>query len=332
MPTPAQQIQAKLKVLVERFMKLPTITRIGFSLGVLAVIYALLMVTSPFNCFINLIVPLLFIGVLWKLKIQGIKQLLIIGVLGSLVIAGIYADVAARYYQDVPAQTAESDDREMFDGTVTPLYGTSETLYNYTITIRLPSNSSVVTNITVLIGDLKFYGGEGHNYTMVLLERNDTVAKYHNLTTVPHPLNLFVFWANIDGEWFIAGNQNPSTRSPLPTYGVEGPVQNDFGALFALMLPFGLYAGFVNIFPVYVMLILMVWWLKRARQMRVDSYQKAMAEREKEHEGVSKDEAKVPSLAKAMGVEGGEGFVCSECGADVPGDAKVCPKCGEKFD
>jgi ribosomal protein L40E len=33
-----------------------------------------------------------------------------------------------------------------------------------------------------------------------------------------------------------------------------------------------------------------------------------------------------------MGLEKEEGFVCSECGADVPADAKKCPKCGEKFD
>jgi ribosomal protein L40E len=33
-----------------------------------------------------------------------------------------------------------------------------------------------------------------------------------------------------------------------------------------------------------------------------------------------------------MGLEKEEGFVCSECGADVPAEAKACPKCGEKFD
>ncbi len=25
-------------------------------------------------------------------------------------------------------------------------------------------------------------------------------------------------------------------------------------------------------------------------------------------------------------------FQCSECGAEVPGDSTVCPKCGAKFD
>jgi rubrerythrin len=66
--------------------------------------------------------------------------------------------------------------------------------------------------------------------------------------------------------------------------------------------------------------------------MRTEAYEKAVAEREKEREGVGKDETKVPSLSKAMGLETDEGFVCSECGADVPAEAKVCPKCGEKFD
>lgn len=334
MPTPAQKLEAKYKALVERFMKLPIIAKIGVSLGVFAALYALLMLASPFSCLINLVVPLVLLGVLWKLNIQSIKHLLVVGLLGSLVIAGLYADFATRYYLDLPAEVAGSEDGELFDGIVTPVYGTSETLYNFTVSVRLPNSTSVVTNMTVVVGDLRFYGGIGHNYTMSLAESesNETIAKYYNVTTVPHPLNLFVFWANIDGEWYIAGNQNPSSKSPLPTYGVEGPAYRDYGAIAAVMLPFGLYAGFVNIYPVFGILVLMVWWLKRARKMRIDSYQKSVAEREKDRAGVSKDEAKVPSLAKAMGAGGEDSFVCSECGADVPGEAKVCPKCGEKFD
>jgi transcription initiation factor IIE alpha subunit len=86
------------------------------------------------------------------------------------------------------------------------------------------------------------------------------------------------------------------------------------------------------VFPIFALLLLMVWWTKRARRMRVEAFEKAVAEREKETKDVPKVETKV-SLARAMGTDKAEGgFVCSECGADVPADAKVCPKCGEKFD
>lgn len=307
----------------------------AFALGVLALVYELLMLSVPFNCFTNLIVPLVFLGVLWKLKVQGVKRLLLVGALGSLVVTAIYADNATRYYLDLPAEIATSDDNVLFDGRVTPLYGAKDTVYNFTVSVRLPSNASVVENMTVVVGDLRFYGGVANNYTMTLLDKNDTLAKYYYVTTAPKPLNLFVFWANVSGttEWSIAGNQHPSPLSPLPTFGIEGPAQKNYEAIYWIMVPFGLYAGFVNIFPVFGILVLMVWWMRRARQMRVDNYEKSAAERaKKDAELTKKEEAKVPSLSKAMGTDKGEPFVCSECGADVPADAKVCPKCGEKFD
>lgn len=334
MPTPAQKLNAQFKKLVEQFMKSPILVRVGFALAILAGLYTLLMLASPFSCLINLVAPLVFLGVLWKVKIQSIKQLLIVGLLGSLVVAGVYTDFATRYYLDIPAQAAESDDGVLHDGIVTPLYGTSDTIYNFTVSVDLPNTTSVVTNMTVVVGDLRFYGGMGHNYTMLLNvpESNETIAKYYYETTVPHPLNLFVFWASIDGEWYIAGNPEASPETPLPTFGIEGPAFKDYGALAGIMVPFGLYSGFVNIYPVYGILVLMIWWLKKARSMRIRSYEKAVSQREKEQAGIPKEDAKVPSLAKAMGVEGDDSFVCSECGADVPAEAKVCPKCGEKFD
>jgi len=337
MPTPAQRLDAKFKALVERFMKAPILVRVAFAIAVFGGLYALLMYAAPFHCLVNLIVPLIFLAVLWKLKFQSIKQLLIIGLIGSLAITAVYADVATRYYLDVPVVAAQSENSELFDGMVTPVYGNSETQYNFTVSVKMPNSTSVITNMTVVIGDLRFYGGVGHNYSMSLLgsyldEQNATIVEYYYVTTVPHPLNLFVFWANVDGEWYIAGNQDPSSSSPLPTYGIEGPAYKDYWAIFGLMIPFGLYTAFVNIYIVFAILVLMVWWLKRARKMRMDSYEKSVAERAKEREGVSKEDAKVPSLAKAMGVEGSDSFVCSECGADVPAEAKSCPKCGEKFD
>ncbi|KQM12607.1 hypothetical protein AOA80_01445 [Methanomassiliicoccales archaeon RumEn M1] len=39
------------------------------------------------------------------------------------------------------------------------------------------------------------------------------------------------------------------------------------------------------------------------------------------------------SQGAAVGTpEAVEKFVCSECGADVPANAKACPQCGESFD
>jgi hypothetical protein len=148
---------------------------------------------------------------------------------------------------------------------------------------------------------------------------------------VDKPVNIFVFGAKINGEWEFAFNQNPQRGSPVPVSYVEGPVYKDSGAVSMQLFALSLYASFVIVFPIYALLLLMVWWTRRARRMRVEAFEKAVAEREKETKDVPKGETKV-SLSKAMGSDSGGSFVCSECGADVPADAKVCPKCGEKFD
>ncbi len=94
---------------------------------------------------------------------------------------------------------------------------------------------------------------------------------------------------------------------------------------------------FIQFFPMYAIMVFMIWWTKRARRMREQQISKWEAESRKkiaeEKAKEQKEDTKVPSLAKAMGLEpAGDTFVCSECGTDVPSDATVCPKCGEKFD
>jgi ribosomal protein L40E len=85
------------------------------------------------------------------------------------------------------------------------------------------------------------------------------------------------------------------------------------------------------VFGPYLIIIAMIWWTRRARRMRRQQLEKWEKEHEKADGEKPKEASKVPSLASAMGKDD-ESFVCSECGADVPADAAVCPKCGEKFD
>jgi hypothetical protein len=147
---------------------------------------------------------------------------------------------------------------------------------------------------------------------------NSTAISYYLETEVVNPMSVFYFGTPINGSWTYVG--------------ALGPVAGDFGGLIAWLSPTAFVSTFASVYPIFALLLLMVWWTRRARRMRTEAYEKAVAEREKEREGVGKDETKVPSLSKAMGLETDEGFVCSECGADVPAEAKVCPKCGEKFD
>lgn len=333
MPTPADRLQKQLKKYIEQLMKSPEWIRIGFALLIMAGVYALLMAAMPNFCLNNLITPLVLVYFLWKLGFKGIKKLLLVGLLACLVSSGIWAVVSTNFYLNMPTTYATSDNDELTDGIVTPVYGNPDATYNYTVTVHLANASDVVTNVTVVTGELRLPGGQGHNYTMHLLSNTSTTQTYYYETTAFGPVNLYIFAANISGKWYIATDSRPDSRTPYATYGImTGPVQKDWNTVFLIMIPFGLYTAFINVFPVYAILVLMVWWLRRARAMRIEAYDKAVSEREKQKAEVEKTDTKVPSLSKAMGLETGDNFVCSECGADVPSEAKVCPKCGEKFD
>ena len=331
METPAQRLQKYLKELFGKFLKTPF--AIPAAIAISAGVYVLVLIYAGSFCLGNLITPLVMLGVFWQFGLKSVKKLLIVGAVTCLALSGVWNVYAVDYYQHIDQQTGSNDNRTLVDGLVTPVFGGKTTEFNFTITVAVNITTSTVANVTVLMADLNVVGSRAHNYTMILAQdtSTNTSRHYYYVVNVDKPVNIFIFGAKIDGEWEFAFNQNPQRGSPVPVSYMEGPVYKDTGAVSVQLLALSFYASFVIVFPIYALLLLMVWWTRRARRMRVEAFEKAVAEREKETKGFPKEETKV-SLSKAMGMESGGGFVCSECGADVPADAKVCPKCGEKFD
>ena len=157
--------------------------------------------------------------------------------------------------------------------------------------------------------------------------RNDTVAQYYFATTVSDPVNQFVFWANVSGTWYLAADYSEGTEA-----GLLGPIYSDTWEIAKPMLYYSSIQAYLQFFTIYALLVGMIWWTRRARKMREKSLEKWEQKRKETEAQTPKDETKVPSLAKAMGLESEDTFVCSECGADVPSDATKCPMCGEKFE
>lgn len=332
METPAQRMQKYLKGLFNQFLKTPF--AIPAAIGISAGVYTLVLMYVGTICLANIITPLVMLGVFWQFGLRSVKKLLIVGAVTCLALSGVWNVYSVDYYQHIDQQVASSDNRTIVDGIVTPVFGGKTTEFNFTMTVAANVTTTTISNVTLLIADLNIAGSRAHNYTMLLDETTSTNTSrhYYYVVNVGKPVNIFVFGAKLDGEWEFAFNQNPQKGSPVPISYVEGPIYKDTGAVSTHLIPLSLYASFVIVFPIFALLLLMVWWTKRARRMRVEAFEKAVAEREKETKDVPKVETKV-SLARAMGTDKAEGgFVCSECGADVPADAKVCPKCGEKFD
>ena len=336
METPAQRMMKYLNELLAKFRKTPYVIPTGIAIA--AGVYALVLMYAGTFCLSGLIVPLALLGVMWQFGIKGVKKLLIIGAVSCLVFSGVGNWFFTDYYQHVDPTMATSTRTVvsngttvpiMADGSVTPLFGTSSTVFNFTIKFNLPDNGTTwpIEDVRVESSNIGF-PAVSHTYTMLRAPSTDnkTILYYYS-STISTPANQFIFRAKVNDSLM-----NGTYHKDGAEYLLTGPIYKDSFALAVSLIPGVILQVFVSFYPIYALILLMIWWTRRARKMRVETYQKATAEKEKETKDIPKEDTKVPSLAKAMGFEKGEDFVCSECGADVPAEAKVCPKCGEKFE
>ena len=334
--TPAQKLELMLRAWIKEFGKTPYVYPV--SIAIAAAVYYLTLVYAANVCLINLLTPLVLLGLLWVFGVKSVKKLAIVGLVATLVFAGVWLAAYTQFYNDSePGVAASEDGVTLSGGTVDPFRGSDSQTYRYELTVHLKNESGSIVyfkNVTVAIQSVDFPGVSYVNKTMTLLE-NDTAnltQKYIYETTLNTDINAYAFWAEypngtteIGGVWDLGGVAL-----------VQGPFPTDVWPIVAALVPFSVIQTIMNVLVAYILVIGMIWWTRRARRMReaqIERWRKE--EEEKEASKPKSTQAKVPSLAKAMGTdkgEQGETFVCSECGADVPAEATVCPKCGEKFD
>jgi hypothetical protein len=333
--TPAERIQEMLKGWVKEFSQTPYVYPV--SIAIAAGVYYLILVYAANICLINLLTPLVLLGVLWMFNVKSIKRLAIIGLVAVVVLSGIWLVAYTQFYMNAePGVAASEDGTTLTNGTVAPFRGSGSEVYNYTLTVSLKNESGNIihfTNVTVAIQSVDFPGATYANHTMILLDSNNVtlIERYYYSTQLPSAINAYAFWAEypngsveIGGVWDVGGVSL-----------VQGPFPTSTGAIVSALLPFSVVQTVLNVLIAYLLIIGMIWWTRRAKRIREQQVEKwRKEEEEKEALKPKSTQLKVPSLAKAMGTDKGEGetFVCSECGADVPADATVCPKCGEKFD
>jgi hypothetical protein len=313
------------KDLFEKFVAKPALAIPAGALLVGAAFYLLLMFMLD-TCLVTIIPPFLLLGVFWGFRVKRARMLLLAGAIACAVMLVVEAVFFLGVYTDVHPADLYSNDGAMTlrDGAVSPLEGDSMTVFNYTVNVYA-NGTTPISNVTVLIVGL----GPMENRTMVAGPRNDTVAQYYLTTTLSDPINQFVFSAKVNSTWYLAAEYEDGVE----TWAI-GPVYSSSWEVLQPLLYYSAIQAFMQFYVIYVILVGMIWWTRRARRMREKQLEKWETKRKEEEAKTPKDEAKVsvPSLSKAMGLEADDSFVCSECGADVPSDATQCPKCGEKFE
>lgn len=311
------------KDLFEKIVKRPELT-IPLGAAIVGGIFYLLLLYMLDTCLVTIIPPFLLLGVFWSFRVKRARILLLAGAIACAVMLIVEAFFFLGLYTDVQPVSLYSDDAAMTlsDGSVTPLRGDSITAFNYTLNVNAHANATI-SNVTVLILGL----GPLDNRTMLPGPRNDTVAQYYLTTTLSDPINQFVFSAKVNDTWYIAAEYDDG----LEVWAI-GPVYTSTWEVIQPLLYYSAVQAYMQFFVIYAILVGMIWWTRRARRMREKQLVKWEEKRKEAEAQTPRDEAKVPSLSKAMGLDADDTFVCSECGADVPADAAQCPKCGEKFE
>ena len=95
-----------------------------------------------------------------------------------------------------------------------------------------------------------------------------------------------------------------------------GPIAMSLDNVLYSYLYYGIvFIGLFQIGLLFYLLLVLTWWMDRSKAKAAE-FDKARKQEKKGDDG-----------QKVV-----DKFICSECGSDVPIDAKECPRCGEKFE
>src|SRR3989442_2524457 len=254
------------------------------------------------GCLSVLFAGLIMLVIPYWLKERRIKVLALNGAVIFLVATLIFGVLFAQTLSgnDPLPVAASGFNAELTNGTVVPGRGAPGAYYNFTA--RLTVGGAANVSRYAVWANLTTVDGVDHPARMAAVDPLDTNlsdGKWY-YANIPVDDKIYVFWFSVavfngtDTSWF---------RSPWQV----GPITASYGTF----LGFSLYYGAIYlILPVsfYFIVLMLYWWTVRAKA-------------ERRRLGMTVETESTDS-----------GFMCTNCGADVPADAKNCPKCGAVFE
>jgi ribosomal protein L40E len=268
----------------------------------------LLLLLWYYLCFISIAIALIAYGLPKYFGLTNRKKLAIFGIVLFLVL-GISFGIKSYYdFTGYGGDVVSSENGFLVNGTVTPYRGNASTVYHFEVTLINGTNeSSVQVNITDL-----------WTYTSPLII---------NMTPLQEVDNGYVFSTDValwEGVFEYQFSSNGTK-----TYWGFGPLSIPDHILFQQLLYTRLLIVFLQIGVLFYLILALSWWMDTSKARR------EQIRKEREEKGKIDDKKaldKERETGKAGKGKTVEKFVCSECGAEVPPDAKKCPQCGEPFE
>jgi ribosomal protein L40E/energy-coupling factor transporter transmembrane protein EcfT len=291
---------SKLRESFEDFKK----KRYAIPIGLLitAAVTCVVLITTYYMCFSYAVVAVRAVAIPYYFGLKEIKKLALFGLVLFLFL-GIAFGVSSFYeWKGVEGDPVGSESGIMVNGTMTRM---ESGIFQYSVFIVDGNGSEEVYVIT----ESQWAESISRNNTLVPLGSPSTNGQlYVNNTTIPEGVYYYYFAIN-DASGWKEGD-----------YGI-GPINVPDEEFLSSMLLSRVLLVYLNIAILYFILLGLIYWTRSSK--------KRYGQMKKEKEELSVPRKKLDESEEAK-ME--EKFICSECGAEVPADAKMCPQCGEPFE
>lgn len=282
---------------------------LAVGLALTLVLCTVLVVYTYYICFGYLIVALVGYYFPYFFGLKSKKKLAIWGIVLMLVIAVPFGLSIAMEQKGALNTPVSSSDGTIMNGKVTPTIGAAGNSYNYTVVI---SGSAKYVNL--LYTDS--WSGGSTNITM----NNGGAAPGGTL-----------YWANVNNignsseyAYMFAYLSTDGSYITTSSYNY-GPITASDASFYGHWIEEAMISTFLMVGALFYLLLLLNWVTDKTKK-KAETMQKGLEDKNKTATAPNE------TVQNAKKTDKGDKLVCSECGADVPADAKVCPQCGERFD
>lgn len=250
-------------------------------------------------CFIPMLIALVLYGIPYYFGFKNRKRLAVFGTIMILFLGVVFGLNIFFYIQGYNGTVVHSEQNELIAGQVAPVKGLPSDTYNFTVEVV-----NGTANSTVYLLAINGASTTTLNYSMSYVGMDGSNALFtKSLNNLSEGIYQFQYQGLVPSGYVL-------------TDAALGPVAMSMDAVLQSYLYYGVvFIGVFQIGLLFYLLLVLTWWMDRSKAKMAD-FDKARKTEKKGNDG-----------QKVV-----DKFICSECGSDVPIDAKECPRCGEKFE